>query len=340
MIRDAAVQARQIFRDVGVTPAAARQIAKLLLRAAKGAKPGERVEGIGRPPATDASMAVPFGFAVAAPSPGLRVAAACHLFHPDMADEFLGVLANIPGRLDLLLSTDTPEKHAAIARTFARWDKGDVRIDIVENRGRDIAPKLTAYAGLYADHDVVLLLHSKRNAHFVDGVGWRRYLLHTLAGSPAIAGSILAAFHRDPRLGLVMAQHWAPLRGRLDWGANFHPARDLARRMGFRLSPAHVLDFPSGSMFWVRPAALAPLLALGWRVESFPAEAGQPDATPAHAVERLFLFVCEAAGYRWAKVCDPAQTDHPAAAIRIDTPAALDAYRRRHGFRLTSLGPA
>ncbi len=341
MLADALVQARQWLRDLGPSPAAARQIAKLLARAAAGARPGQRVEGLRRAAAIDASMAVPFGFVGSAtPPPKLRVAAACHLFHADLADEFFGALARVPGRLDLLLTTDSQAKLDALAGRFAAWDKGTLTLRLVANRGRDIGPKLTACADLYAGHDVVLLLHSKRDGHLVDGAGWRRYLLHTLAGTPAIAGSILAAFAQDPRLGLVMAQHWPPLRPRLDWGDNFFAARDLARRFGVRLTPAHVLDFPSGAMFWARPAALAPLLGLGWRAADFPAEAGQRDGTPAHAVERLFLFACEAAGYRWAKVRDPAEAARPDPAIPIATPADLDAFRRRHGFRLTARGPA
>jgi len=260
------------------------------------------------------------------------------MFYPELAGEFHDTLANIPGRLDVLLTTDTQDKRAALAASFAGWDKGALEVRVVANRGRDIGPKLTACGDLYASHDVVLFLHSKRDSHFADGPGWRHYLLHTLAGSPAIAGSILTAFERDPRLGIVMAQHWPPLRGRLDWGDNFVIAQGLARRMGIGLTQAHMLDFPSGSMFWARPAALRPLLELTWRAEDFPEEAGQRDSTAAHAAERLFLFVCEAAGYRWAKVCDPARAGE-GSAIRIDDPAALEGFRRRHGFRLTALGP-
>jgi lipopolysaccharide biosynthesis protein len=336
VLRDAAVLVRQMLRDLP-PPAAARQIAKLVSRALAGARPGRRVEGIGRRAAYDASMAVPFGFAPEAPT--LRIAAACHMFHPDLAAEFYAALANIPGRLDVLLTTDTEDKRAALAASFAGWDKGTLEVRVVPNRGRDIGPKLTACGDLCASHDVVLFLHSKRDSHFADGPAWRRYLLHTLAGSPAIAGSILYAFQADPRLGIVMAQHWAPLRGRLDWGGNFHIARGLARRMGIGLTPGHVLDFPSGSMFWARPAALRPLLDLAWRAEDFPEEAGQRDSTVAHAAERLFLFVCEAAGYRWAKVADPAEAGSSGKMVRIDERAALEGFRRRHGFRLTALGP-
>ncbi len=204
MWRDAAVQARQLLRDCGSAPAAVRQLAKMLLRAVAGAQPGSRIEGIRRRAALDFSMAVPFGFAGAEP-PLLRVAAACHIFHPEFAAEFCDVLARIPGRLDVLVSTDTEAKRALVAEAFRGWDKGRADVRIVPNRGRDIGPKLTAYGDLHGRHDLVLYLHSKRNSHLVDGPGWRRYLLHTLAGSPAIAGSILQAFRHDPRLGLVMA---------------------------------------------------------------------------------------------------------------------------------------
>lgn len=221
MIRDATVQLRQLLRDRGPTPAVARQAAKLLLRSAGGARPGRRIEGIRRPAALDFSMAVPFGYAAAeADAPALRVAAVCHLFHADLAGEFRPVLAGIPGPLDLLLTTDSEAKRAAIAAAFAGWDKGGLTVRVVPNRGRDIGPKLAAWADVHA-HDLVLYLHSKRDTHFVDGSAWRRYLLHTLAGSPAIAGSIAEAFRRDPRLGIVMPQHWGPLRDRLDWATIF-----------------------------------------------------------------------------------------------------------------------
>ena len=93
----------------------------------------------------------------------------------------------------MLATTDSAAKRAAIARAFDAWAKGDVEVRVVPNRGRNIGPKLIACAGLYAGHDLVLFLHSKRDSHFADGAGWRRCLLRT------IAGSILEVFRRDSR---------------------------------------------------------------------------------------------------------------------------------------------
>lgn len=347
MIRDAAVYTRQYLRDFGPTVGAARQIAKMIVYAATDVKPGVRVRGIQRRPEHDSSMRVPFGFInEATPPTGLRVAAVCHLFWPELAPEFRDAFTRVPGSLNVVVSTDTAAKRDAIATVFKGWDKGTVDVRPVPNRGRDIAPKLTAYGDVYDRHDIVLFVHSKRTVRTLRdgsvqdvGADWRRHLLHALVGSTEIAASILEAFRRDQRLGLLMPQHWEPARDFVHWQEAFLAAGDLARRMGIRLTPAHVIDFPSGSMFWARPAALKPILDLGLRVEDFPAEAGQLEGTLAHTIERLFLFSCEAAGYRWAKVCAVERPDYPETVIPIDTPAALDSYRRRYGFQLTALGP-
>ena len=65
------------------------------------------------------------------------------------------------------------------------------------------------------------------------------------------------------------------------------------------------LDFPSGSMFWGRSAALKPLLSMNLTLDDFPPENKQIDGTLAHIIERMYFFICEAAGYRWIKISNP-----------------------------------
>ena len=64
----------------------------------------------------------------------------------------------------------------------------------------------------------------------------------------------------------------------------------------------NLIEFPAGSMFWFKPAALAPLLDSGLTFADFPEEHGQIDGTIAHAIERAFLFIVETAGFSWVKV--------------------------------------
>jgi lipopolysaccharide biosynthesis protein len=346
MIRDAWVYTRQVLRDCGFTVRAARQIAKMAVRTASGRSPGPHVRGIQRLKDHDFSMGVPFGFASADPLSHFRLAAVCHMFYAELADEFREAFAQVPGELDVMISTDTPDKRDQISAVFAGWQKGSVEIRIVPNRGRDIAPKLIAFSEVYAVYDLLLFVHSKRTIRrrndgstWDEGQEWRRYLLHNLVGSAQVVSSILAAFRHDPRLGIILAQHWEPIRDYIDWHHVFLAARDLARRMGLGLTAGHVIDFPSGSMFWARPAALKPMLDLGLRDDDFPVEDGQLDGTLAHVLERLFLFSCEAAGFRWVKVCDVLTTLSPLTVVPIDVPSAIESYYQQHGFQLTASGP-
>jgi lipopolysaccharide biosynthesis protein len=125
-------------------------------------------------------------------------------------------------------------------------------------------------------------------------------------GGPEIVQSILSAFEQEPAIGMIAAQHYLPIKDGVIWGGNIATAQSLARRMGIDIHPGGLLDFPSGSMFWARSAALRPLLDLRLSPQDFPPELGQDDGTLAHAVERLYFLACEKAGFQWAKVARPA----------------------------------
>jgi lipopolysaccharide biosynthesis protein len=239
--------------------------------------------------------------------------------------EIVAHLLNVPFPLDVFVSTDTEAKRAALLRHLADWPGGAAEVRVMPNRGRDIAPKLVGFRDVHLRYDYVLHLHSKRSTHGSFLAPWRTYLYQTLAGSPGVVRSIFEVFDRLPRVGIVTPQHFEPIRRYVGWGRNFGIAEGLARRMGIALRPGAALDFPSGSMFWARTAALRPLLDLDLSVEDFPMEAGQLDGTPAHAIERLFFLACEAAGFDCVKVADPALMRDPRPIRRLRDAAALEA---------------
>lgn len=284
----------------------------------------------------DRSLAVPFRYPLADVAvPAEPIAIVCHLFHEELAGEFRSLIDQVPFAADLYLSTDTPTKRDAIGAAFAGWKGGKVTIALAPNIGRDIAPKLVTFRDAYHYHPLVLFLHGKRSLTSPIGDAWRRTLTETLIGSPDVVRSVVDLFARNPRLGIVLPQNYEPIRQHLRWDGNFGIARRLARRMGFAIDRRRtVLDLPAGSMFWARPAALRPLLDLKLGYDDFPAETGQTRGTIQHAVERLFLFTCEAAGFDWIKIaaprCYPATPDIEPVASR----AALDRLVRESRFRL------
>ena len=287
-----------------------------------------------RPAKTDYSLAIPFGFPpLGAPVP--RIAIICHLYHPEIGREVRAYLRNLPIPANLFLSTDTEGKAETIRAAFADWEGGRVELRVVANRGRDIAPKLVGFADAYADHDLVLHLHSKKSDHAAFLAPWRGFLFENLLGSEAAVSSILDAFARLPQLGMVASQHYEGIRRWLGWNGNYELAQGLARRMGIALSPVRALDFPSGSMFWARTAALRPLLDLALTFDDFPEEGAQLDHTPAHAIERLYFLACERSGHAWLKVAQPALYTDTGRIIAAGSPAALDRFLGEHAVMLT-----
>lgn len=295
-----------------------------------------RNSGLSRPVATDFSLAVPFGYSVPSPKNRPPVGVICHLFHADLAEWMLSALGGIDLSADVYISTDTRQKADVIGGIFARWDKGKVDVRVVENRGRDIAPKLVAFADVYARYELVLLLHSKKSPHYDFGEAWRDYLVQSLAGSPAIVASIMAIFDTCPSVGMIFPQHYSKLRAicRLDWGWNFREARRLASRMSIDISANGYVDMPSGSMMWARSRALKPLLDLHLSFDDFPAEPLLEDGTIAHAIERLFLFVCEKAGYTWLKVSPTPD----AASVQVRQAIDIERFVVQHRFDLLPPG--
>lgn len=297
----------------------------------------DRGRAVARPVEEDFSVGVPFAYDCATELQDPPIAVVIHLFHPELAASLQERLQHIRVPADLFLSTDTEAKAQTLAEVFANWGQGSLEIRLAPNRGRDIAPKFITFRDVYETHDLVLFLHSKKSPHWEEGSKWRTHLLDALLGSPATVESVLDAFRRLPSVGMIVPQHYRPLRALLGWTTNYSMASRLAGAMGFRAARHTLIDLPSGSMFWARSAALRPLLQLGLTPDDFPLETGQTEGTTAHAIERLLLYICERAGYSWLKISPLDQAAEAPTVVRIDSPWALETFLEEHAFSLLSV---
>ncbi len=219
------------------------------------------------------------------------VALVTHVHYVDLLDEIIACHDRLP-RGSALIVTTQPDKVEAVAARLG--GVAEARVVACVNRGRDIAPFLSLLnAGALEPFDAVLKLHTKRSPHLSDGNIRRRLLFLMLAGRRRQVARILALFE-DNATGLVGWRgcwHDSPLF----WMLNRAHVEALAARMG--ITPPARPAFFEGSMFWVRPAALARLRALALTPEGFEPEQGQVDGALHHAVERVFTLAAIADGY-------------------------------------------
>ena len=286
----------------------------------------------------EASLELPLGYAVDDISvrPDHAIAVILHAFYLELVPEFAAYLRHIPFAADLFISTCTEENRSIITSCFADWPLGQVQVKVVPNRGRDIAPKIVGFHDVYERYEYVLHLHTKQSRHDETLFGWRGYLLDTLLGSSDVVRGVFACFARSPRLGMLAPQHIDYLRPWIRWMDNYETARETAQRIGFDLSTESPVDFPSGSMFWARSAALQPLLDLRLSFDSFPEETGQVDGTLAHAIERLYFRVCERAGFDWIKVTAVDQLHDRHSVVTVASEVELEQFLARAPLRLSS----
>ena len=247
----------------------------------------------------------PLRFDHARSSAAPRLGVFLHAFYSELAGEMLACLRNIPETSDIFISTDTEEKRADLEALFAANGFGTrTEIRVFPNAGWDIAPFLVGFADAIPRYDLLLRLHSKRSTFIPGNVGdaWRAMLYASLAGSAERVNAVLGAFAADGALGLVCPPNLAHYADSITIGKNFATMRDLLAPHGVTLEPDTPVDFPMGSMFWCRPAVLAPWLEKGFSFEDFaPTDTGIRDGTLAHALERLFFFGCGITGHTWAR---------------------------------------
>jgi glycosyltransferase involved in cell wall biosynthesis len=229
-----------------------------------------------------------------------RTAVHGHFFYPELYANFLSKISVNENHCDLLLSTCSDANVRLLRRATANYNRGEVIIKVVPNRGRDIGAMLTAFPNEIRSYDVVGHFHSKRSFHLPDptiGERWREFLWQNLLGGYyPMMDTILNRFAKDESIGLIFADdpHLS------DWDFNRQISEDLARTMGIEMPLPLYLDFPIGTMFWARSRALEPLFNLELNWDDYPVEPAPSDGTILHAIERLLPLVASHAGYRYA----------------------------------------
>jgi glycosyltransferase involved in cell wall biosynthesis len=221
-----------------------------------------------------------------------RVALHVHVFYIEEFKAILDRLAQNQSRPTLFVST--PGRILDKVKDSLRDYAGPVgAVQATPNRGRDIAPLLTVFGPtLVAGFDIVGHLHTKRSMDVNDRdaiLRWTTFLLENTVGG-AVGGPmmdrILAAMTDAPDLGIVYPAD-PQIMG---WTRNRRQANAIAARMGFETLPEKI-DFPIGTMFWMRVDVLKRFvdMNLGW--DDYPAEPVPYDGSMLHAIERLFGVV-------------------------------------------------
>ncbi len=231
-----------------------------------------------------------------------RVAAHLHVHHLDLLDELLDAVGNLPAPFDLFVTT-TNSLDTVQPQVLTRFPGAQVWQPA--NQGKDVGPFIDALNKYRLDqYDLVLKLHGKKSQNHPnylaavrglfgkdirDGDDWRRKLIAPLAGSPQRVAQVYQAFADDAQLGMAGAARFICRAPDAD------PAAYAA--LCERLGVSDQILFFGGTMFWIRGAALAPLLDAGLTLDGFDdRHAASVEGTLEHGCERVFGALAARAG--------------------------------------------
>ena len=230
------------------------------------------------------------------PTKSSRIAVVTHAFYPEVLQDMLPYLQELPPEWADLWVTTPEDKQAEVVAMLAPLGHATT-VFTSANRGRDVLPFLGILPRIMSeDYGYVLKLHTKKSLHRADGASWRDAFYKKLLSLENLE-TWQERMTQDPTLGMVAPQEYIVPMG-FFWGSNVRQSLHLAQRMGVAPEALSQLQFVAGTMFFCRWQALTPIWALSLRPDDFEEECGQVDGTLAHAVERAFGMACHTSGLK------------------------------------------
>ena len=235
-----------------------------------------------------------------------KIALVIHLYFPDLLEENKHYIESMPKDADIYITTNTQEKKQAIEEAYKDLQYNHLEVRIIENRGRDVSSLLVGVKDVIMNYDLVCFAHDKKTAQVKPGTNGASFAYkcfeNTLSNNNYVE-NIISTFEENPRLGLLTPPEpnhdtFFPTCG-FEWGPNFDKTKKLAKQLGLTvpMSAFKPPVAPLGTMFWFRPKAMQPLYAKDWEYNDFPPEPNKIDGSLLHAIERIYPFIVQQAGY-------------------------------------------
>lgn len=221
------------------------------------------------------------------------IAVVAHMYYKNIVHEILDYLHNIPEAFDLYVTLPQWGNKVIIEEIKTAYPK--TFFCRVPNYGRDIGPFLSILPFLVQKkYELLVKIQTKQGCYSVneeflkeEGTIWRRLCLNSLLMNKIHVATILKTFRQQPNLSMLGSkQCYLPLQRN-----PYSDAGILAKKILRDKKLPDQIGFFAGSMFWVRPEILLPLIASNSPLlfpSAFTEGFGANVNTTAHNVERLF----------------------------------------------------
>lgn len=238
--------------------------------------------------------------------PDKKIALVMHIYYPELFEYCRNYAASMPEYADIYITTSRTDYMDTIAELFGQIRCNKLEIIEVDGRGRDLSGLLVGARDRLMDYEYVCFIHDKMSLRdTLPGAGesFCNTLFESMLCSPQYVENIIGLFEGDKWLGVLTppmsyvgpymrhyCKAWA-MKQNVENVKELTTTLDLACKISKHEAPITI-----GSAFWCRTNALKKLFEYEWHYTDFPETVGA-DGTISHALERIFGYVAQDAGY-------------------------------------------
>ena len=234
-----------------------------------------------------------------------------HIYFEDLIDESISYIKSMPKNSDILITIPNGKLKNILEKKVKELEYRNIWIKEIENRGRDVSSLLVGAKDIVMNYDYVCFMHDKKTAQlkpYCVGRDFRYKCYESNLSSKKYVKNILSLFKENERLGMLMPappnhSNFYHTLGN-EWVSNLENTQKLGEKLKLNIEIywGNEPISPLGTMFWFRPKAMKKLFEYNWEYKDFPEEPNKNDGTILHAVERIYGFVVQEAGYYCAWV--------------------------------------
>ena len=233
-----------------------------------------------------------------------KIAIAVNLYYIDTVNFYLDYMNNAPEEIHIYVISSVPE----IWKKIEEYKKCRRNTFLLkkENRGRDISALLVAFREIALEYEYICFLHDKKahHAYLKKEVDiWVKNLWGNTIGSTFYIQNVLNVFRDNQDIGVLvppepMGEYIESWYGEV-WAEDFENTKKLAEELKLNCNLLKEKQpITLGTVFWARTCCLKKLLEKRWEYSDFQEEPLPDDGTISHAIERIFAYVAQDAGFK------------------------------------------
>lgn len=227
-----------------------------------------------------------------------------HIYYVEKISDYIKNIKNIPRTVDIIFTVSNNNVEKSLREQLGDF-KNKYKVIYKENRGRDISALLVAAKEELMKYQYIGFIHDKKekNESFKEDIdAWNYCLWENMLGSELYIKNVIFTLKEDCDLGILVPP--IPTMRHLDygysnnWGTNFENVKNLAKKLFIKCDLSE--DKPPialGTVFWAKKAAIDKLFHYKWEYTDFNQEPLEDDGTLSHAIERIFPYVAQDAGF-------------------------------------------